>query len=149
MIISKDEIEILTSARCGQPHDLLGMHKCKGGIVVRAYLRDAKTCRLTDLRDAKRVFPPMKQLHESGLFELFIKGARKLFPYAFKVRSYNGDTRTIAAPTPFSPPSRPTTSTLSARATTKKSTENSAHTSAQSTALRERRSPSGHPRRAA
>ena len=103
MIISKDEIEILTSARCGQPHDLLGMHKCRGGIVVRAYLRDAKTCRLIDLRDEKRVFPPMKQLHESGLFELFIKGARKLFPYAFKVRSYNGDTRTIADPYAFQP----------------------------------------------
>lgn len=103
MIISKDEIEILTSARCGQPHDLLGMHKCRGGIVVRAYLRDAKTCKLIDLRDEKRTLPPMKRLHESGLFETFIKGARKPFPYAFKVRSYNGDTRKIADPYAFPP----------------------------------------------
>ena len=43
MVISKDEIGMLVSARCGQPHDLLGMHKCRGGIVVRAYLNDATT----------------------------------------------------------------------------------------------------------
>ena len=87
MVISKDEIGMLVSARCGQPHDLLGMHKCRGGIVVRAYLNDAKTCAVVDLRDENRARIPMKKLDESGLFEAFIKGARKLFPYRLRARS--------------------------------------------------------------
>lgn len=95
MVISKDEIGMLVSARCGQPHDLLGMHKCRGGIVVRAYLNDAKTCAVVDLRDENRARIPMKKLDESGLFEAFIKGARKLFPYRLRARSYNGEIRQI------------------------------------------------------
>ena len=77
MIISKQELQTITSARCGLPHDLLGMHKCKGGIVVRAYLGDAKTCKLVDLRKKEGATLEMKSLDISGFFEVFIKGARK------------------------------------------------------------------------
>ncbi len=103
MVISKDEIKTLTSARCALPHDLLGMHKCRGGIVVRAYLRDAKTCTLVDLRDEEKARKPMKKLDESGLFEIFIKGARKIFPYRLRTRRYNGEIRQFYDPYSFLP----------------------------------------------
>lgn len=93
MIISKQELQTITSARCGLPHDLLGMHKCKGGIVVRAYLGDAKTCKLVDLRKKEGATLDMKSLDISGFFEVFIKGARKPFPYRLKARKYSGEVR--------------------------------------------------------
>ena len=43
MVISKDELKSIVSARCGLPQEFLGMHKCKGGIVVRAYIGNAKS----------------------------------------------------------------------------------------------------------
>lgn len=101
MIITKDEIKRITSARCALPHDLLGMHKCRGGIVVRAYLSDAKTAAVVDLRDEDNARLPMKKLDESGLFEVFIKGARKLFPYRIRTRRYNGEIRQFYDPYSF------------------------------------------------
>ena len=54
MVISKDELKSIVSARCGLPQEFLGMHKCKGGIVVRAYIVNAKSCHLVDLRKSAR-----------------------------------------------------------------------------------------------
>ena len=103
MIINKGELCSLTSARCAVPHDFLGMHKCRGGIVVRAYLHDAKTCQLVDLRDEQNARFPMKRLDESGFFEIFIPKKRKLFPYRFRTRRYNGEIRQFYDPYSFLP----------------------------------------------
>ena len=73
MVISKDELKSIVSARCGLPQEFLGMHKCKGGIVVRAYIVNAKSCHLVDLRKSARKSAEMEKLDPSGFFELFIK----------------------------------------------------------------------------
>ena len=90
-IISKRELESITTAHCAVPHDFLGMHKCRGGIVARAYLPNAKTCSVVDLRDSSSV--RMRCLDKSGFFEIFIPRARKIYPHKFKVGQYDGKVR--------------------------------------------------------
>ena len=89
MIISKEELGRITSAACATPHDYLGMHKCKGGVVCRAYLINAKSCSLIELKTGAIL--PMEKLDKSGFFEIFLKGKRKVFAYMFRVESYYGD----------------------------------------------------------
>ncbi len=103
MVISKDELKSIVSARCGLPQEFLGMHKCKGGIVVRAYIVNAKSCHLVDLRKSARKSAEMEKLDPSGFFELFIKGARKPFPYRFRVERYDGEIRELADAYSFPP----------------------------------------------
>lgn len=103
MVISKDELKSIVSARCGLPQEFLGMHKCKGGIVVRAYIVNAKSCHLVDLRKSARKSAEMEKLDPSGFFELFIKGARKPFPYRFRVEKYDGEIREFADAYSFPP----------------------------------------------
>ena len=79
------------------------MHKCKGGIVVRAYIVNAKSCHLVDLRKSARKSAEMEKLDPSGFFELFIKGARKPFPYRFRVERYDGEIREFADAYSFPP----------------------------------------------
>lgn len=103
MVISKDELKSIVSARCGLPQEFLGMHKCKGGIVVRAYIVNAKSCHLVDLRKSARKSAEMEKLDPSGFFELFIKGARKPFPYRFRVERYDGEIREFVDAYSFPP----------------------------------------------
>lgn len=103
MVISKDELKSIVSARCGLPQEFLGMHKCKGGIVVRAYIVNAKSCHLVDLRKSARKSAEMEKLDPSGFFELFIKGARKPFSYRFRVERYDGEIREFADAYSFPP----------------------------------------------
>lgn len=103
MVISKDELKSIVSARCGLPQEFLGMHKCKGGIVVRAYIVNAKSCHLVDLRKSARKSAEMEKLDPSGFFEIFIKGARKPFPYRFRVERYDGEIREFADAYSFPP----------------------------------------------
>ena len=103
MIISKQELKDITGAKKAIAHNYLGMHKCKGGIVVRAYLNDAKSCQLIDLRDEMKGRRAMKKLDESGFFEIFLKGLRKPFPYRFRTLRYNGEIRQFYDPYSFPP----------------------------------------------
>lgn len=102
MIISNQELASIISAHCARPHDLLGLHKCDGGMVARAYLPDAKSCSFIDMRDgsSKR----MTRLDKSGFFEVFISGeAREIFPYRFKVRRYDESIAEVSDAYSFAP----------------------------------------------
>ena len=103
MIISEPELRSITRARCALPHDFLGMHKAKGGIVVRAYVNDAKSCELVDLRDEMKARYPMTRLDESGFYEVFLKGKRAFFPYRFRTERYNGEIRQFYDPYSIAP----------------------------------------------
>ena len=80
MIISKPELASFLNAANGRPHDFLGMHVCKKGratgLVVRAFIREAKSCEVVTVPPEKsRVKPksfPMEQLAPEGFFEVFI-----------------------------------------------------------------------------
>ena len=64
MLLSADELELFSHATCAHPHSLLGMHAAKsgrtGGIVVRAFLRDAVACAVVDL--GKDAAHPMERV---------------------------------------------------------------------------------------
>ena len=92
MVISKQELSCITSAKCANIFDYLGMHRCAGGMVVRAYLPDAKTCALVDAKTREKT--PMEKLDESGFFELFIPRRRAAFKHVFEVEDYRGAMRT-------------------------------------------------------
>ena len=93
MIISPDELKTITSAKCANIYDYLGMHKCQGGVVARCYLPDAKNCVLVNARTGEKF--PMSKLDESGFFELFLKGKRTTFKHWFEVEDYRGGIRKV------------------------------------------------------
>ena len=98
MIISQAELESFTSVVQSHPHDFLGMHQAvvdgKTGIVVRAYLKDAKSVKVKNLKTNKSY--AMERLSEDGFFELWLPRNKTAFDYRFVVESYAGGTREIA-----------------------------------------------------
>ena len=101
MIISKPEFENLLKARHYHPHERLGMHPCKGGLVVRALLQNAKSCEVVDIETDKRY--PLEHLHEEGFFEGLIGDHSEVFPYRLRVESYNGEIHQFYDPYRFLP----------------------------------------------
>ncbi|MFO7725694.1 MAG: 1,4-alpha-glucan branching protein GlgB [Oceanipulchritudo sp.] len=101
MILSKSEFENLLKARHYHPHDRLGMHPCKGGLVVRALLQDAKSCEVVDLATDRRY--PLERLHEDGFFEGQISDRSEVFPYRLRVEAYNGEIHQFYDPYRFLP----------------------------------------------
>lgn len=101
MIISQKELKKITSAKCADIYNYLGMHKCDGGAVVRCYLDDAKKCGFVDSASGAKT--PMKKLDESGFFELFIKGGKPIDSYFFEVSDYRGGTRVVFDAYSFGP----------------------------------------------
>ena len=93
MIISQSELREITSARCARIFDYLGMHKCRGGVVARCYLGDAKSCAIVNATTGEAA--EMCKLDESGFFELFFKGLRKPFEHYFEVCDYRGGCRRV------------------------------------------------------
>jgi 1,4-alpha-glucan branching enzyme len=104
--ISKKEIESITSVNCAQPHELLGMHPHKKGkkscLVVRAYLDDAKNCKLIDVADDSKRYD-LERLSEDGLFEAVIEDRNEVFNYRLRIERYNGEIRQFADPYSFLP----------------------------------------------
>lgn len=101
VIINEAELNSFLTAQNGKPFDLLGMHKCKGGLVVRAYLINAQSAELLDMRTGKCT--PMQKLDNSGFYELFLPRLRKPFAYKFKVKSYSGQISEVYDPYSFAP----------------------------------------------
>ena len=93
MIISQEELKTITSAKCANIYDYLGIHKCEGGVVARSYLPDAKRCFLVNARTGEKT--EMQKLDESGFFELFLKGKRATFKHWFEVEDYRSGVRKV------------------------------------------------------
>lgn len=97
MIISPLELNALLHAKEANPHGVLGMHLCtyrkKHGVVVRAMLQNAESCKVVEKASGKKW--PMKRLHDAGVFEVFIGGHEEVFGYHFLVTGPLGDTRLV------------------------------------------------------
>ncbi|MFI3290768.1 MAG: 1,4-alpha-glucan branching protein GlgB [Opitutales bacterium] len=103
MIISEIELKSFVGAKNDNPHSLLGMHKAKGGLVVRAYLLNAQAAELIDLRNEAKARYPMEKLDNSGFFELFLPQQKECFNYRIRIKSYNGQVAQIYDPYSFKP----------------------------------------------
>ncbi|MCD8283864.1 MAG: 1,4-alpha-glucan branching protein GlgB [Opitutae bacterium] len=98
MIISQAELDSFTNVVQSHPHDFLGIHHAScgntHGIVVRAYLDDAKSVSVKNKKTGK--ITPMERLSKDGFFEAWFPRARVIFHYTLIVESYSGATREIA-----------------------------------------------------
>ncbi len=101
MIIAQDELDRIRNARHHHPHERLGMHPCNGGVVVRAYLQDARTCEVVDVQTDARW--PLQRLSEDGFFEGLLRDRREVFRYRLRVERYNGEIRQFYDPYRFLP----------------------------------------------
>ncbi|MBN1403854.1 MAG: 1,4-alpha-glucan branching protein GlgB [Opitutales bacterium] len=107
MIISETEIKSFIKADNSSPHDCLGMHGCKDAkgpaLVVRAFLRDAKSCEVVDLEDQSKRYE-LKLLAKEGFFEGLISGrGDKPFRYRLRTVGYNEEVRQFYDPYSFLP----------------------------------------------
>ncbi|MGC9451021.1 MAG: 1,4-alpha-glucan branching protein GlgB [Oceanipulchritudo sp.] len=101
MIISKEELKRLTEARHHHPHQVLGMHPHKQGLVVRALLHDIQGCEVVDIASDERF--PLKRIAGSDLFEGTISGRKEVFPYRLRVKRPNGEIHQFFDPYSFLP----------------------------------------------
>jgi 1,4-alpha-glucan branching enzyme len=101
MILSKEEFKRLTEARHYHPHQCLGMHPYKKGLVVRAFLQNAKACDVVDIHTDERF--PLKAIGEHGFFEGEIKNRSEVFQYRLRVQQANGEIRQFYDPYRFLP----------------------------------------------
>ena len=106
MILSEAELKSITHVASNQPHAILGMHLCKfgskDGLVVRAYLDNAKSCRVVDVSKSEGSHYPLERLTEDGFFEGFIS-RKRAFNYRLQVEQYNGEIRQFYDPYCFLP----------------------------------------------
>jgi 1,4-alpha-glucan branching enzyme len=111
MLLTVDELASFSQATCAQPHSLLGMHQAKGGLVVRAFLRDALGCEVVEIGGsakkgdpaAKEKLHPMERVSEDGLFEVLIPRRKTHFAYQLRVTRGNGELRQFHDPYRFLP----------------------------------------------
>jgi 1,4-alpha-glucan branching enzyme len=101
MSISKSELKRLVEATHHHPHEILGMHPAKKGLLVRAFLQDAKSCEVVDLDTDDRY--PMKQVSKEGVFEGQIKDREDVFAYRLRVERHNGEIHQFYDPYRFLP----------------------------------------------
>ena len=107
VILSNSELDSLSQAYCANPHDLLGMHRAKvcgkWGIVVRAFLRDVRSCQLVAYEDMPERRYDMPRVKNTDLFELFIPDRQENFAYRLRVECGNGEIRQFYDPYCFLP----------------------------------------------
>lgn len=89
------------------PHGALGMHpvkvKGKSGLVVRAFVSDAKSCEVVDIEDKGQPRFEMERLSKDGFFECFIEGRDKVFKYRLRVETSDLEIRQFYDPYSFLP----------------------------------------------
>ena len=102
MIIAKKELEAFRKAQMSTPHGVLGMHpakvKGKQGLVVRAFVSDAKSCEVVDIENEALIRYPMERLSEDGFFEGFIEGSDEVFEYRLRVETSDLEIRQFYDP---------------------------------------------------
>ena len=81
--LAQHEVEALLASRHGDPFAVLGPHRTKDGVVVRALVPDAE--RLTLINDYLEV--ELRSLHPLGLFE----GVLESEPGAYRFRASDGE----------------------------------------------------------
>ncbi len=113
MLLTAAELASFAQATCSEPHSLLGMHKVKSGLVVRAFLRDAVTCAVVEIDGPAKKgasseagaekLHPMERVSEDGLFEVVIPRRKAFFAYQLRMTRGNGEMRQFHDPYRFLP----------------------------------------------
>jgi 1,4-alpha-glucan branching enzyme len=103
MMLTPFEVERLVTARHHSPHELLGMHPFRSGVVVRALLQDARGVEARPVPGASGPVIPLACIHPDGLFEGSTEAATLPYAYELVVTQHDGRTRTLRDPYSFLP----------------------------------------------
>ena len=132
MILTPVELATFTEARNACPHDFLGMRPFKKGrsqgLLVRAFIREAKACEVVDLANKSEPAYEMELLAPEGFFEVFIPKRKDVFRYQLRATLHSGEIRQFFDPYSFLPTLASRIFISSTRATSTASTRSSART---------------------
>ena len=100
-----DELFRIISADHHDPFNILGMHEIasKGGLVVRAFLPNAKEVKVHNISTKENVCYDMDKIHENGFFEVVLSDKNDFFEYELKITDYHENHYTIRDPYCFAP----------------------------------------------
>ncbi len=93
-------IEQILAAECYDPHSFLGSHIIDKGVVIRVFNPQALEVFVIDEETSTET--KMNKVNEAGLFELFFKSKKQIFPYFLKIK-YDNTTHTTKDPYSFLP----------------------------------------------
>src|SRR5262245_56992626 len=106
-IAARKELDALLRGQQADPHGFLGMHPVthegKRGLVVRAFLQDARTCEVVDFRHDPELRYPMAKVDPLGFFEVFVPDRTDVFRYRLRIEKSNGEIRHFYDPYSFLP----------------------------------------------
>ncbi len=101
-----EQIELIVHSAHSDPFEILGAHpakiKKKDGVVIRAFLPEAKEVVVIDSRETKKEYP-MKKVHKDGFFEVKIEESGEVFPYILRKINDDGSIYTFCDPYSFMP----------------------------------------------
>ncbi|MBM4310145.1 MAG: 1,4-alpha-glucan branching protein GlgB [Deltaproteobacteria bacterium] len=86
--LSQQVIRKIVSAEHHDPFQVLGMHPCEGGLIVRAFRPGAEAVWVIGCAEGREP-AAMERIHRSGLFEARLAGESEFFDYRLSV-SYPG-----------------------------------------------------------
>ncbi len=102
MILPKSKLAALVEIKHATPHDLLGMHVVRDGVVVRALLPEACAVTVVPLNDTDPVIP-LYRLEKTDVFEGQSAAVDKLYPYELDVEWSSGKKWRTRDPYSFAP----------------------------------------------
>lgn len=101
------ELASFIEARNACPHDFLGMRPFKKGrtqgVLVRAFIREAKACEVVDLGGKTAPAAQMELLAPEGFFEVLIPNRTEVFRYQLRATLHSGEIRQFFDPYSFLP----------------------------------------------
>ncbi|HAG68958.1 MAG TPA: 1,4-alpha-glucan branching enzyme [Lachnospiraceae bacterium] len=98
------EIEALVYAEEDRPHELLGGHFTKDGILIQAFFPDVRKVSVVVQISRTINEYDMELMDEAGFYAVLIRAEKKnRFNYCFKVTDNNGNTEEIYDPYSFAP----------------------------------------------
>ena len=99
--IHSDAIEALVTGEIGAPGTILGRHKSRDGVSIRAFRSWAKALDIVNEATGDRI--EMKQAHDEGLFVADLDDSWAEAPYHFNARACDGTVESYADPYIFPP----------------------------------------------
>ena len=101
----KEQIKLILNAKHWDPFSTLGMHIIekdgKKVIAVRAFLPEAQTVRIVDIKANKSY--QMEKIHKAGFFEAICTDKKDIFLYRISIKSIDGTTAEFYDPYSFLP----------------------------------------------
>jgi 1,4-alpha-glucan branching enzyme len=85
--LNKNEVNRIINAEHSDPFNVLGIHKTKRGVSIRAFIPNAREIIVLDAKDKEKKYPMIK-IHNHGFFESLIEDRNDYFEYIFNITDY-------------------------------------------------------------